>query len=77
MKYVKKYATPALVLVMMSACSPRETPKTVSDFCLNDRSVPFSVADVAHGDDPGNKFDTEATINDLIEHNRVYRKLCN
>jgi hypothetical protein len=37
--------------------------------------VKFSIA-VAPGDDPGNQFDTDETVKDLIEHNAVLRKLC-
>lgn len=52
-----------------------ETPRTVSDFCLNDREVKFAVA-MGAGDDAGNQFDTDATVKDLIEHNAVRRRLC-
>lgn len=61
---------------MTSACSQRETPRTVSDLCLNDREVKFDVAAQPGQDDPGNKFDTDATVKDLIEHNAVLRRLC-
>lgn len=61
---------------MTSACNQRETLKTVSDFCLHDREVRFAVAPAAGADDPGNLFDTEETVKDLIEHNAVRRKLC-
>ena len=61
---------------MTSACGPRETPRTVSDFCLNDRPVKFSIAPDPGKDDPGNQFDTEETVKDLIEHNAVHSRLC-
>jgi len=38
--------------------------------------VKFSIAPDAVADDPGNVFDTEETIKDLIEHNAVLRRLC-
>ena len=61
---------------MTSACGQRETLRTVSDLCLNDREVKFDVAAQPEQDDPGNKFDTDATVKDLIEHNAVLRRLC-
>lgn len=63
-------------LAMTSACGQRETLRTVSDFCLNDREVKYSVAPSNGVDDPGNQYDTDETINDLIEHNAVLRRLC-
>jgi hypothetical protein len=48
----------------------------VSDFCLNDREVRYSVAAAPGVDDAGNKFDTDETVRDLIEHNAVLRRLC-
>lgn len=70
------FATLALALLMTSACAQRETLRTVSDFCLNDREVKFSVAAAPGQDDPGNAFDTDQTVADLIEHNAVLRRLC-
>lgn len=61
---------------MTSACGPRETLRTVSDFCLNDREVRYSVAPAPGVDDAGNQFDTDETVRDLIEHNAVLRRLC-
>lgn len=66
----------APALLMTSACGQRETPRTVSDLCLNDREVKYDVAPALDADDPGNKFDTDATVKDLIEHNAVLRRLC-
>ena len=61
---------------MTSACGQRETPRTVSDLCLNDREVKYSVAATPGQDDPGNALDTDETVKDLIEHNAVLRRLC-
>lgn len=61
---------------MMSACSQRETLRSVSDFCLNDREVKYAVAPPEMVDDAGNIYDTEETVLDLISHNAVRRKLC-
>lgn len=61
---------------MTSACGPRETLRTVSDFCLNDREVRYNVATESGVDDAGNLFDTDETVRDLIEHNAVLRRLC-
>lgn len=65
-----------VALVMMSACSPRETPRTVSDFCLIAQPIKFSVAPAAGVDDPGNQYDTDETVAGLTEANGVWRRLC-
>jgi hypothetical protein len=66
----------AAVLLTMSACGQPETLRTVSDFCLNDREVRYSVAPAPGVDDAGNQFDTDETVRGLIEHNAVLRRLC-
>jgi len=66
----------AVALAMTSACSQRETPKTVSDYCLNDEIVDFSIAPKEGADDPGNRFDTKETVNTLLSHNAIHRRLC-
>lgn len=38
--------------------------------------VRFQPAPAAGADDPGNQFDTDETVKDLIEHNAVFRRLC-
>jgi hypothetical protein len=76
MKPAVTLLTSVLALAMTSACSPHATPRTVSDLCLNDREVKFSVAPSSGVDDPGNKFDTEETVADLLAHNAVLRRLC-
>lgn len=76
MKRAPMFATLTLALLMTSACGQRETLRTVSDFCLNDREVKFSVAAAPGQDDPGNALDTDETVKDLIEHNAVYSRLC-
>lgn len=76
MKRALLFATSGTALLMTSACARHETPRTVSDFCLNDREVKFSVAATPGQDDPGNQFDTDETVKDLIEHNAVLRRLC-
>ena len=75
-KRALRCATIATALLMTSACGQRETLRTVSDFCLNDREVRYSVAPAPGADDAGNKFDTDETVRDLIEHNAVLRRLC-
>lgn len=76
MKSALRYATIAAALAMTSACGQQETPRTVSDFCLNSREIKYSVAPGASVDDPGNLFDTDETVKDLGEQNAVRRRLC-
>lgn len=66
----------AAVLSMTSACGPREPPKIASDFCLNSKRLSAEPALSAGQDDPGNRFDTDATFAEVIEHNQVYDRLC-
>jgi len=76
MKHVKKSAILAALLVMTSACGQRETLRSVSDFCLNDRRVSIAPAPEAGQDDPGNAFDSEQTVTEVLEHNAVLDRLC-
>ena len=38
--------------------------------------VRFQPAPTPGADDPSNQFDTDETVADLIEHNAVFRRLC-
>lgn len=59
-----------------SACPPTEEhPKTVSDFCLNDRRLTVSVPPT-DGDDIDNQWDTLETVLKIFQHNEVYDQLC-
>lgn len=69
-------ATLLLALAMTSACARPEHPKIVSDFCLNDRVLSFDLASAAAQDDPGNRYDSERTVTEIIAHNAVHRRLC-
>lgn len=79
MKRVKLLAGLTLLAIscaMTSACGQPERPRTVSDFCLNDRRISFEPAPVAGQDDPGNQYDTEQTGNEILAHNEVLDRLC-
>lgn len=65
------------MLFTASACATTApAPRPVSDFCLNDRRVTVSVAPAAGQDDPGNRFDTDATVSEAFAHNAVLDRLC-
>lgn len=76
MKCAVKFAILAAVLAMTSACAPRERLRTVSDLCLNDRSISIEVAPGPDADDPGNRYDSDLTVNQVLEHNAVRDRLC-
>lgn len=76
MKHVMKFGGLAAVLSMTSACGQHETLRSVSDFCLNDRRISIAPAPVAGADDPGNAFDSEQTVSEVLEHNAVTDRLC-
>lgn len=65
-----------IALAMTSACGPRETPRTVSDYCLLTEPVRFAIAPAPGADDPGNIWDTDETVQQLTEANGVWRRLC-
>ena len=66
----------ALTLSMLSACGQPVRPNSASDFCLNDRRISVSVAGAAGVDDPGNTFDTDATVREVLAHNEVHDRVC-
>lgn len=73
---VKRYAIPLVALAMTSACGQPERPRTVSDFCLSDRKLTIEPAPAVGVDDPGNQWDSEQTVADVLEHNAVHQRLC-
>jgi hypothetical protein len=71
-----KCALAAVTLSTLSACGQPEPPRTVSDFCLAGKRLTAEPAPIAGLDDPGNRFDTEQTFAEVIEHNAVFDRLC-
>lgn len=76
MKPAPKFAILAVLLAMSSACVRPAPPRTVSDFCLNDRAITIEVAPEPNADDPGNRWDSDATVDQILEHNAVRDRLC-
>lgn len=80
MMFARKFgllALSAIVLASTSACGQREPLRSVTDtYCINDRVVTFEPAPTSGMDDPGNQHDTDETVNALLEHNAVHRRLC-
>src|SRR3546814_19907543 len=72
-----------LICAMLTACSTRQTPRTVSDHCLIDAPLPYTLVPRAERDaavaegrpvrDGGNQADSDATRAALGEHNRVWQ----
>lgn len=71
---------------MPTACSMQPTPRTVSDHCLLDAPLPYTLvpkderqAASAEGRpvrDDGNMADSHATRERIGEHNRAWREVC-
>lgn len=76
MRLARLLAIPVLVSLTMSACGQPEPLRTVSDTCLTMKLVRFNPAPAAGVDDPGNTFDTDETVADLIEQNAAWRTIC-
>ena len=76
----KRSARPALLAMLcatLSACGQPEPLRTAPDtLCLNDRRISIEPAPVKGMDDPGNAFDSEATVNEVLAHNAVLERLC-
>lgn len=76
MRRAMPFAILAIALAMTSACGQRERPRTASDFCLAAQRISAEPAPAAGADDPGNRFDTDETFNQVLEHNAVVDRLC-
>lgn len=83
MKLLSKFAMIAVTLVSASACGDQQKarPATASDFsqtslCLVMQVIPFAIAPNVAVDDAGNQFDTDTTVERLMEHNAKLRAAC-
>lgn len=61
---------------MSSACGQPERPATASDFCLVDQRISVEVAPGPNVDDPGNRYDSDETVEQVLAHNEVHDRLC-
>lgn len=76
MRLGMKSMTLAALLSLISACGQPEHPRTASDFCLNAQRITIEPSPVEGMDDPGNAFDSDQTVNQVLEHNNVVDSLC-
>lgn len=83
MKQLPKFVTIAASLAFVSACAAPhpKPPATASDtsrtsLCLLNLSIPTAVAPTEGADDPGNKFDSEATVLRIFEVMGLIRAAC-
>lgn len=70
------FVIPVILLAMTSACGQPERPRTVSDFCQVAQRISAEPAPSIGADDPGNRFDTDETLMQVLEHNGVVDALC-
>lgn len=61
---------------MLTACGEAEPLRTVDTGCLVFKPISYANAPAGQADDPGNRFDTPATIAEIDEHDAVYERLC-
>jgi hypothetical protein len=61
---------------MLTACGDQEPLRTVSNGCLVFKPLSYANAPLGQTDDPGNRYDTPATIAEIDEHDAVYERLC-
>lgn len=64
------------MLVGLSACATRETPRIVNTACLNFRALSYAVPSATKPETAENRFDTVQTVADLQEHNAKWDALC-
>lgn len=79
MKHARKCAKLSALAILpltISACGQPEPLRTASDFCLSDRRISAEPAPVAGADDPGNQWDSDLTLAEILEHNAVFDRLC-
>lgn len=76
MKHAMKSAILLAVLAMTSACGQPERPRTASDFCLVAKRLTAEPAPTVGADDPGNRFDTDETLDQILSHNAAFGALC-
>lgn len=70
----------------LTACATQPTLRTVSDHCLIDAPLPYTLVPKAEREaaaaegrpvrDDGNRADSVATRDRIGEHNRVWREIC-
>lgn len=75
-----------LLCATPTACATRPTPRTVSDFCLIDAPLSYTLVPKAEREaaaaegrpvrDDGNRADSDATRSRVGEHNRMWREIC-
>ena len=73
---VKTCAILAIALLMTSACGQPERPRTASDSCLIFRRISIEPAPAAGADDAGNKWDSDQTVFEVLQHNAAYDVAC-
>ena len=61
---------------MLTACGAPEPLRTVDTGCLAFKPISYANAPAGQVDDPGNRYDTPATIAEIDEHDAVYERLC-
>lgn len=81
MQHGKIFALRAAMVIacgMLSACAVHDLPPppTVPDSCLTFRRVTVAPAPSVGVDDPGNAFDTDETVQQVLENNEVLDRLC-
>lgn len=73
---VMKSAILAIALLMTSACGQPEPLRTASDSCLIFRRISTEPAPAANRDDPGNQWDSDQTVFEVLQHNAAYDVAC-
>jgi len=65
-------------LLVTTACATVAPPRTADSACTALKTLSYANARAGDetADDPGNRYDTAATVREVAEHNARWRALC-
>ena len=72
----KKLSATILLCGILSACATRETPMIVDTSCTAFKAISFAVPSRANPETAENRYDTQATVDEVMAHNARWDRLC-
>jgi len=72
----KKLFAVILLCGMLPACATRETRLTVDTSCAAFRAISFAVPSKTNSETADNLYDTQATVDEIMNHNARWDALC-
>lgn len=72
----KKLSATILLCAMLPACATRETPRIVDTSCTAFKAISFAVPSAVKPETAENRYDTAATVEEIMAHNARWDALC-